>query len=124
MRNSALINIKMVDAAAQTAIRRYFSSSSVCIYRDMEPGEPGLTEEQAFPALPDNEYGWEKLYVGGRAGPREPDEAGSDIRPRSGLGFGRSNAQISKQRIIAPLGETRVPLSVNVPLPITACATS
>ncbi len=63
MRNSALININMIDAAARTGIGRYFFASSVCIYRDMEPGEPELTEEQAFPALPDNEYGWEKLYA-------------------------------------------------------------
>ena len=63
MRNSALININLIDAAAGSGIRRYFFSSSVCIYRDMQPGEPELTEEQAYPALPDNEYGWEKLYA-------------------------------------------------------------
>ena len=63
MRNSALININLIDAAARTGIGRYFFSSSVCIYRDMQPGEPELTEEQAYPALPDNEYGWEKLYA-------------------------------------------------------------
>ncbi|MEO7987450.1 MAG: NAD-dependent epimerase/dehydratase family protein [Gemmatimonadales bacterium] len=63
MRNSALININMIDAAARVGVGRYFFSSSVCIYRDMEPGEPELTEEQAYPALPDNEYGWEKLYA-------------------------------------------------------------
>lgn len=63
MRNNALININMIDAAARSGIGRYFFSSSVCIYRDMAPGEPELTEEQAFPALPDNEYGWEKLYA-------------------------------------------------------------
>ena len=63
MRNSALVNINMIDAAARAGIARYFFSSSVCIYRDMEPGEPELLEEQAYPALPDNEYGWEKLYA-------------------------------------------------------------
>lgn len=63
MRNSALVNINMIDAAARGGIKRYFFSSSVCIYRDMAPGEPELTEEQAFPAQPDNEYGWEKLYA-------------------------------------------------------------
>jgi GDP-D-mannose 3',5'-epimerase len=63
MRNSALININMIDAAAHAGIQRYFFSSSVCIYRDMQPGEPELTEEEAYPALPDNEYGWEKLYA-------------------------------------------------------------
>jgi GDP-D-mannose 3', 5'-epimerase len=63
MRNSALVNINMIDAAATAGVPRYFFSSSVCIYRDMQPGEPELTEEQAYPALPDNEYGWEKLYA-------------------------------------------------------------
>ncbi|MCX7009870.1 MAG: NAD-dependent epimerase/dehydratase family protein [Kiritimatiellaeota bacterium] len=63
MRNSALINIHMVNSAAQLGVKRFFFSSSVCVYRDMRPGEPELTEAQAFPAQPDNEYGWEKLYA-------------------------------------------------------------
>ncbi len=63
MRNNALININMVNAAANSGIRRYFFSSSVCVYRDMAPGEPELREDQAYPAQPDNEYGWEKLYA-------------------------------------------------------------
>lgn len=63
MRNSALINIHMVDAAARARVPRYFYSSSVCVYRDMRPGEPELTEDHAYPAQPDNEYGWEKLYA-------------------------------------------------------------
>jgi nucleoside-diphosphate-sugar epimerase len=63
MRNNALININMAHAAATSGAKRYFFSSSVCIYRDMAPGEPELTEEQAYPANPDNEYGWEKLYA-------------------------------------------------------------
>lgn len=63
MRNSALININMIHAAVKAGTGRYFFSSSVCIYRDMKTGEPELTEEDAYPALPDNEYGWEKLYA-------------------------------------------------------------
>jgi nucleoside-diphosphate-sugar epimerase len=63
MRNSALINNHMIDAAAKIGVGRYFFSSSVCVYRDMEPGEPALDESDAYPALPDNEYGWEKLYA-------------------------------------------------------------
>jgi len=62
MHNSMLINVHMTRAAADAGVPRYFFSSSVCIYRDMEPGEPELTEAEAFPAQPDNEYGWEKLY--------------------------------------------------------------
>ena len=63
MRNNALINVNMVHAASEAGAGRYFFSSSVCIYRDMEVGEPELTEDDAYPAFPDNEYGWEKLYA-------------------------------------------------------------
>lgn len=63
MRNSALINVYMTDQAARMGVPRYFFSSSACVYRDMMPGEPELTEAQAYPARPDNEYGWEKLYA-------------------------------------------------------------
>jgi nucleoside-diphosphate-sugar epimerase len=63
MHNSALINIHMIDAAVRMGVPRYFFSSSACVYRDMQPGEPALSEEEAFPAMPDNEYGWEKLYA-------------------------------------------------------------
>jgi len=62
MHNSALINIHMIHSASAMNIPTYFFSSSVCIYRDMQPGEPEMTEDQAYPAQPDNEYGWEKLY--------------------------------------------------------------
>ena len=63
MHNSALINIHMVHNASQMGVPRYFFSSSVCVYRDMMPGEPEMTEAEAIPANPDNEYGWEKLYA-------------------------------------------------------------
>jgi GDP-D-mannose 3',5'-epimerase len=62
MHNSALINIHMVHNAASLKVPLYFFSSSVCVYRDMQPGEPEMSEEGAIPANPDNEYGWEKLY--------------------------------------------------------------
>ncbi len=63
MRNSALINIHMIHNASRMGVPRYFFSSSVCVYRDMQAGEPEMTEAQAIPANPDNEYGWEKLYA-------------------------------------------------------------
>lgn len=62
MHNNVLINVHMTHAAARLGVPRYFYSSSVCVYRDMAPGEPEMTEDGAFPAMPDNEYGWEKLY--------------------------------------------------------------
>jgi nucleoside-diphosphate-sugar epimerase len=63
MHNNSLINVHMTHTAAEMGVARYFFSSSVCIYRDMQPGEPEMTEAQAIPANPDNEYGWEKLYA-------------------------------------------------------------
>jgi len=63
MHNSMLVNVNVVEAAAHAEIDRYFLASSVCVYRDMELGEAELTEDDAYPALPDNEYGWEKLYA-------------------------------------------------------------
>ena len=63
MTNSALINIHMINAAADAGVGRYFFSSSACVYRDQVIGDNYLTEDDAYPALPDNEYGWEKLYA-------------------------------------------------------------
>jgi len=63
MRNSALINIHMTNAAATAGVKRYLFSSSACVYRNMKPDEPELSEAEAYPAFPDNEYGWEKLYA-------------------------------------------------------------
>lgn len=63
MYNNVLINANMINEAALTNVGRYFFSSSVCVYRDMEVGEPALSEEDAVPANPDNEYGWEKLFA-------------------------------------------------------------
>lgn len=60
--NNVTINMKVLAAAAKAQIPRYFYSSSVCIYPDMKVGDKPLCEEDAYPAKPDNEYGWEKLY--------------------------------------------------------------
>ncbi len=62
MHNNALINIHMTHNAVAMGIPRYFFSSSVCVYRDMELGEREMSENEAIPANPNNEYGWEKLY--------------------------------------------------------------
>src|SRR3989442_14220568 len=61
LRNNALININMAHTAAETGAERHFFSSSVCVYRDMRPGEPPLIEDDAVAAKPDNEDGGEKL---------------------------------------------------------------
>ena len=62
-RNNALINLHMTHTAAKLKVPRYFFSSSVCVYRDMLPDEAELDEDDAIPANPHNEYGWEKLYA-------------------------------------------------------------
>ena len=66
MHDNVLINTHMLEAARQNRIKRYFYSSSACIYptyRQKEADIPGLKEDEAYPADPDNEYGWEKLYT-------------------------------------------------------------
>ncbi len=63
MHNSVLINVHMITTAARLGVPRYFFSSSACVYPDMKPGDPEMTEDQVIPANPDNEYGWEKLYT-------------------------------------------------------------
>lgn len=62
MYSNVLINAYMIDEAVKANVKKYFFSSSVCIYRDMKVGEKVITENDAYPAHPENEYGWEKLY--------------------------------------------------------------
>ncbi len=66
MRDSALISINMLDAARRYGARRFFFSSSACVYNtQLQAGldGPGLTEDMAYPALPEAGYGWEKLLA-------------------------------------------------------------
>jgi nucleoside-diphosphate-sugar epimerase len=65
MHNSASINLNTVEAGRKAAVRRFFYSSSACIYPDYnqtDPENPNCSEESAYPAAPDSEYGWEKLF--------------------------------------------------------------
>jgi GDP-D-mannose 3',5'-epimerase len=65
MHNSAQINLNMLEACRRRNSRRIFYSSSACIYpeyRQQEVDNPGMTEADAYPAAPDSEYGWEKLF--------------------------------------------------------------
>lgn len=61
--NNTSINLHVLRAAAEAGVGRYFFSSSVCAYCDMMPGDLPMDEDDAYPAHPDNEYGWEKLYA-------------------------------------------------------------
>ncbi|MEA2716730.1 MAG: GDP-D-mannose 3, 5-epimerase [Actinomycetota bacterium] len=63
LHDNVLVDANMVSAASAAGARRYFFASSVCVYRDMAAGEAPLSEDDAYPAQPDNEYGWEKLYA-------------------------------------------------------------
>jgi nucleoside-diphosphate-sugar epimerase len=65
MHNSALINLNVLHAAAENRVRRIFYSSSACIYPEynqLDPENPNCAEDSAYPAAPDSEYGWEKLF--------------------------------------------------------------
>jgi nucleoside-diphosphate-sugar epimerase len=65
MHNSALINLNVVHEAAKQSIKRVFYSSSACIYPEhnqLDPENPNCEESSAYPANPDSEYGWEKLF--------------------------------------------------------------
>ncbi len=65
MHNSALINLNVLDSCYKRNIKRIFYSSSACIYpkyNQEDPENPKCSEDSAYPAMPDSEYGWEKLF--------------------------------------------------------------
>jgi nucleoside-diphosphate-sugar epimerase len=65
MHNSAQINLNMVETCWRRNVRRIFYSSSACMYPEynqLDPDNPKLAEDTAYPAAPDSEYGWEKLF--------------------------------------------------------------
>jgi nucleoside-diphosphate-sugar epimerase len=65
-RNNVLINAHMLEAASRSRVSRYFYSSSACVYpvyRQESPSVRPLREEDAYPAQPEEGYGWEKLYT-------------------------------------------------------------
>lgn len=65
MHNSAAINLNMVDAGRRASIRRIFYSSSACVYPEYNQTDaqhPTTAEDTVYPAQPDSDYGWEKLF--------------------------------------------------------------
>lgn len=65
MHNSALINLNVLDACHRRNSKRIFYSSSACMYPEhnqLDPDNPNCVEASAYPANPDSEYGWEKLF--------------------------------------------------------------
>lgn len=65
MHNSAMINLNVVHEGVKTKTKRIFYSSSACMYPEhnqLDPDNPNCEESSAYPANPDSEYGWEKLF--------------------------------------------------------------
>jgi nucleoside-diphosphate-sugar epimerase len=63
--NSMLINLNVVREASKKSIKKIFYASSACVYNEhnqLEPENPICTEDSVYPAYPDSEYGWEKLF--------------------------------------------------------------
>ncbi|EED35371.1 GDP-mannose 3,5-epimerase 1 [Luminiphilus syltensis NOR5-1B] len=66
MHNSALINLNVLQACVQHGVQRVFYSSSACVYptyNQLDPDNPNCKEATVYPAEPDSEYGWEKLFA-------------------------------------------------------------
>lgn len=65
MHNSAMINLNVADSAVKRRAKKIFYSSSACMYPEhnqSDPENPNCIESSAYPAHPDSEYGWEKLF--------------------------------------------------------------
>ena len=65
MHNSVLINLNILEACHKRNIKKILYSSSACVYPEynqMEPENPNCVEDSTYPAQPDSEYGWEKLF--------------------------------------------------------------
>lgn len=65
MHNSAMINLNVVHECVKKEVKKVFYSSSACMYPEhnqLDPENPNCEESSAYPADPDSEYGWEKLF--------------------------------------------------------------
>lgn len=65
MHNSALCNLNVLEEVKSKGIKKVFYSSSACMYPEynqLDPDNPKCSEDSAYPAAPDSEYGWEKLF--------------------------------------------------------------
>ena len=65
MHNSALVNLNIIQQALHVGVKKLFYSSSACIYpsyNQEDPQNPKCSEDSAYPAMPDSDYGWEKLF--------------------------------------------------------------
>jgi len=116
MRDNVLINANMAEAAHRNRVKRLFFSSSACVYsvaKQKNPRETGLKEGDAYPAEPDNEYGWEKLFSE-RIYQNYHEDHGLDIRiarfhnifgPEGTFEGGREKAPAALCRKVAKAGD-------------------
>jgi nucleoside-diphosphate-sugar epimerase len=65
MHDSAMINLHILEEGRKAGVKKFFYSSSACMYPEynqLDPDNPKCSEDSAYPAAPDSEYGWEKLF--------------------------------------------------------------
>jgi nucleoside-diphosphate-sugar epimerase len=65
MHNSCTINLNCLECGRRAGVKKFFYSSSACMYPEynqLDPDNPKCSEDSAYPAAPDSEYGWEKLF--------------------------------------------------------------
>lgn len=65
MHNSCLINLNVLKTCSEKKVKKIFYSSSACVYPEynqLDPNNPKCSEDSTYPAEPDSEYGWEKLF--------------------------------------------------------------
>ncbi|MBC8065131.1 MAG: NAD-dependent epimerase/dehydratase family protein [Chlorobia bacterium] len=65
MHNSALVNLNILECGRLAGVKKFFYSSSACVYPEsnqMDSDNPNCAEDSVYPAQPDSEYGWEKLF--------------------------------------------------------------
>jgi nucleoside-diphosphate-sugar epimerase len=65
MHNSMMINLNVLESGVHAGVKRFFYSSSACVYPEynqLDPDNPNCEESSTYPASPDSEYGWEKLF--------------------------------------------------------------
>jgi len=65
MHNSAMIKLNILEQGCRAGVKRFFFSSSACVYPEynqLDPANPNCAEESVYPAEPDSDYGWEKLF--------------------------------------------------------------
>ena len=65
MHNSAIVNLNIAEACKRNGVKKVFYSSSACMYpqrNQLDPDNPNCAQNSAYPAAPDSEYGWQKLF--------------------------------------------------------------